>query len=215
MNIDLAAADDVCAAIMGYITDVSGNVFAYDQRIFGEDWDIKEDPVNNFFSTMNPNSAAIFDAIHVGDSTKTPVFEMSSSAVGEAFIMDNLLDYSQYVTYLINSKSPVLIYAGEWDAQDGPKTQEYWLRRLEFEGSEDFWSQSRQIYWVQNFTSPAYQLINGGYWRTSDYFEYLTVPKAGHFVPNNYFSPSYSFLSDYIAHKALMCHDFQNGCSVA
>lgn len=31
-------------------------------------------------------------------------------------------------------KLPVLIYAGEFDAQDGPKTQEYWLRRLNFEG---------------------------------------------------------------------------------
>ena len=73
---------------------------------------------------------------------------MSSEAVGEAFVMDNLLDYSSYVEKLIAAKSPVLIYAGEFDAQDGPKTQEYWLRRLAFDGSADFWSQSRQIYWV-------------------------------------------------------------------
>ena len=57
--------------------------------------------------------------------------------------MDNLLDYSEYVVELINAKSPVLIYAGEFDAQDGPKTQEFWLRRLNFAGSEDFWNQSR------------------------------------------------------------------------
>lgn len=57
--------------------------------------------------------------------------------------MDNLLDYSNYVEKLIQAESPVLIYAGEFDAQDGPKTQEFWLRRLDFTGSEDFWSQSR------------------------------------------------------------------------
>jgi len=117
--------------------------------------------------------------------------------------MDNLVDYSRFITKLIDAEIPVLIYAGEFDAQDGPKTQEFWLRRLEFEGSEDFWSQSRQIYWVQNFTNTETQLINGGLWRTSDYFEYLTVPKAGHFVPNNYFSPSFYFLSDYIDNQKL------------
>ena len=68
---------------------------------------------------------------------------MSSSAVGDAFVMDNLIDYSEYVEKLIAAKLPLLIYAGEFDAQDGPKTQEYWLRRLNFEGSKDFWSQSR------------------------------------------------------------------------
>ena len=100
------------------------------------------------------------------------------------------------------------------DAQDGPKTQEFWLRRLSFTGSEDFWSQSRQIYWVDDpkCTKPCYVgdptcttactdegKIVGGYWRHSDYFEYLTVPKAGHFVPANYYLPSYSFFQDYIA----------------
>ena len=101
-----------------------------------------------------------------------------------------------------------------FDAQDGPKTQEPWLRRLNFEGSDDFWSQSRQTYWVQNFTNSETQLINGGKWRSSDYFEYLTVPKSGHFVPENYFSPSYSFLYDYINNgQKLECKD-TTACSV-
>ena len=90
---------------MGYITDVSGGVFAYDQRIFGVDWDPIEDPVTNYFTTQNDPTTLtdIFTKIHVSDSTKTPVFEMSSSAVGEAFVMDNLIDYSEYVVKLINA----------------------------------------------------------------------------------------------------------------
>ena len=56
-------------------------------------------------------------------------------------------------------------------------------------------------------------MINGGKWRTSDYFEYLTVPKSGHFVPENYFSPSYSFLYDYINNgQKLECKD-ETACS--
>ena len=57
-------------------------------------------------------------------------------------------------------------------------------------------------------------LIVGGYWREIQYFSYLTVPKAGHFVPNNYYIPSLQFFTDYINNKALQCHDTTNGCSV-
>ena len=139
---------------------------------------------------------------------------MSCGPVGDAFEGDNMIDYSNYIEKLVGASQPVMVYAGEFDAQDGAKTQEFWLRKLAFEGSDNFWTQSRDIYWVQNFTAVDTQLINGGYWRTSDYFEFLTVPKAGHFVPNNYFSVSYSFLSDYIDAKELVCHDTDNGCSV-
>ena len=41
---------------------------------------------------------------------------MGSSAVGEAFVNDNLIDYSDYIVRLIEAKSPVLIYAGQFDA---------------------------------------------------------------------------------------------------
>lgn len=204
---DFAQSADTCAAIMDYISEVSGDVFPYDMRIFSEDWDLIEDPVVNYFTIQDDTTlATIFAGIHVTDSTKEPVFEMSSGSVGEAFVNDNLLDYSSYVEKLIAAGSPVLIYAGEFDAQDGPKTQEFWLRRLTFDGSADFWAQSRSIYWVQNATNTEPDLLNGGYWRTSDSFEYLTVPKAGHFVPNNYYSPSYAFFSDYISSKKLVCH---------
>jgi hypothetical protein len=109
---------------------------------------------------------------------------------------------------------PTMIYAGEFDAQDGPATQEIWLRKLVFDGSEDFWSQSRSIYYVDVDTKwYGYSPIVGGYYRQSDYFDYITVPKAGHFVPATYYFPTYQFLADYINHKALQCH--ADSCSVA
>ena len=104
LAVDLDQAADTCAAIMDYITNVTGDVFAYDQRIFGVDWDPIEDPVTNYFTIQDADTLAeIFTAIHVSDSTKDPVFEMSSSSVGEAFVSDNLLDYSEYVVKLINA----------------------------------------------------------------------------------------------------------------
>ena len=75
---------------MDYITEVSGGVFAYDQRIFGVDWDIIEDPVTNYFTVQADPATltTIFEYIGVSASTKVPVFEMGSSAVGEAFVGD-------------------------------------------------------------------------------------------------------------------------------
>ena len=104
LAVDFDQADETCAAIMDYITNVTGDVFAYDQIIFGVDWDPIEDPVTNYFTIQDADTLAeIFTAIHVSDSTKDPVFEMSSSSVGEAFVSDNLLDYSEYVVKLINA----------------------------------------------------------------------------------------------------------------
>ena len=73
---------------------------------------------------------------------------MSSSAVNEAFNGDKMIDYSHYIVDLIKMESPVLIYAGEFDAQDGPKTIEPWLRQLQIPNYDEFWGQSRNIYWV-------------------------------------------------------------------
>jgi len=41
----------------------------------------------------------------------------------------------------------VLVYGGEFDAVNGAYSQEVWLKELNFDGMEDFWNQSRQIYW--------------------------------------------------------------------
>jgi hypothetical protein len=42
----------------------------------------------------------------------------------------------------------------------------------------------------------------------------LTVPKAGHFVPNNNYWASYQFFTDYINYGRLECHKVDGDCSV-
>lgn len=87
LSTDMITAGDTCSAIMGYITGVSGNVFPYDNRIFGSDWDAIENQVIDYFTTSDAIQQ-IYAQIHVTDSTKVPVFEMSSGDVGEAFAPD-------------------------------------------------------------------------------------------------------------------------------
>ena len=68
--------------------------------------------------------------------------------------------------------------------------------------SESFWDYARKVYWVDDKSlTPGTSKVNAGMWRSGDYLEYLTVPKAGHFVPNNYYSASYGFVNDYITNN--------------
>ena len=142
----------------------------------------------------------------MSDSTKDPIFEMSSSSVGNAFVNDNLLDYSEYVKNLVDAEVPVLIYAGEFDSQDGAVSQEPWLRALDFNGAEAFWDQGRSVYWVPTPDTSDMTYLNGGLYRTNGYLTYLTVPQAGHFVPNNNYDVAFQFFSDYIDYNGLADH---------
>jgi len=87
---------DTCSSIMGYIMEVSGNPYPYDARIFDYDWEPYEQPTTDYF-TISGQVQNIYKLIHVDDSTKTPVFEMGSGAVAEAFAGDQLLDYQWYI----------------------------------------------------------------------------------------------------------------------
>ena len=70
---DLAQADATCYDIMGYITGVSGDALPYDERIFGYDWDPIEDVVTEYLQD-SAQAPQIWEAVHVADSTKIPVF---------------------------------------------------------------------------------------------------------------------------------------------
>ena len=99
---DYDTSYSVCCKVMTYIEEISGNVFAYDQRIFGEDWDIIEDPVVNYFTAQPTDTLTqIYESIHVDQSTKVPVFEMSSSSVSAAFNGDKMINYADVVQELI------------------------------------------------------------------------------------------------------------------
>ena len=96
LYVDMVQAEDTCAAIMDYIVYVSGEVgmddageFPYDARIFGYDWDPAEQIVKDYFAETNADYTDIMTAIHVIQSTKDPIFEMSSSAVGTAFAFED------------------------------------------------------------------------------------------------------------------------------
>lgn len=100
-----------------------------------------------------------------------------------------------------------MIYDGEFDARDGAYTQNYWVKNMTFTDSEAFFDMPRNIYWLPDASVEGGYRV-GGQYRETDLFTYLTVPKAGHFVPNvqlnNYFG-AYAFFEDYVNNQKLTC----------
>ena len=62
---------------------------------------------------------------------------MSSKRVSTAFNKDKIIDYTSYYQDLVDMGFPLLVYAGEFDALDGPVSQNAWIKRLQFKGKYD------------------------------------------------------------------------------
>ena len=94
----------------------------------------------------------------------------------------------------------MIVYAGEYDQRDGPVTQYAWMKDL-LKPQPNFWQQARKIWYVND------NLV-GGYYRYDPLteFTFLTIPKAGHFVPTTQLEVSRQMLKDYIENKQLKCH---------
>ena len=181
-------------------------------------WDVIEQPMVDYFNaSRNTNATQLWGAIHVDSNPSSTKFYMGSAQVATALQADTMLDYSQDFNSLFASGLPVLIYAGEFDAQDGPGTQNPWLKRLNIPNATEFWSQARSIYYLWDEQLGQYN--TGGYYRQNSAFSFLSVPKAGHFVPSwtNYYATTYKFLSDMVNNQTLMCPFANHGgnCSTA
>lgn len=66
--------DNVCNDVLEYISEMSGGVVTYDATIFNPDLDEAESPYGDYLSTKNPQSQAVYKALHIDASTKNPIF---------------------------------------------------------------------------------------------------------------------------------------------
>ena len=122
-------AGDICSVIPDYISQVSGEVLVYDTRIFEYDWDPIEEQYENYLNT-NALKDKLYQAIHVDSSPKDPKYDSFSQAAYDAYEPEETNDYTNKVTFIIENNIPVLIYAGEYDVLDGPRTIEDWLKNI-------------------------------------------------------------------------------------
>ena len=125
--INLTKTADVCGAIMDYVETISDNVLAYNSRIFDYDFNPTEQVVVDIF-TKSTQVDAIYAALHVENSTKSPKFMFGNEGVYDHLVTKTMLDYSSYFNYLIHINYPLLIMAGEFDMQDGASGQSVWMK---------------------------------------------------------------------------------------
>ena len=74
----------------------------------------------------------LYTAIHIDKSTKTPIWEASASKVGEAYLFEEMTDYTEKYDDFLGLGYKTLIYAGQWDQRDGPVTLEPWLKNVKY-----------------------------------------------------------------------------------
>ena len=79
-----------------------------------------------------------------------------------------------------------------------------------------FWTQARKVYYVPDGDKNS---TVGGYYRSDSRFTFLSVPKAGHFVPTTNMITTRAFMRDYLSEKrALGCYNAtrqSSNCSTA
>ncbi|CDW87059.1 serine carboxypeptidase [Stylonychia lemnae] len=195
---DWKSGTDTCVKTMDYIDAVAGGLFSYDGSIFDYDWTPKEDLVSDFLANCG-KKGDLYKAIHIDKSPKTPIFEWSSDKVAQNYDFEEMQDWSGWYDKLIRTGTKFIIYAGEYDQRDGSVSQPAWIKDLLLLAHDDgsFFKQARKIYY---FKDSQNNIQVGGYYRVDDKnkFTFLTVPKAGHFVPANQFELSLAMLKDYM-----------------
>ena len=103
---------------MNYVEFVGGGVLTADSRYFDIDWHLND--VMDAYLTSSGQLQALYQALHVNASTKTPVFQHQSSAVSQAFDFEEVADFTAWYDRLLAEGVALLVYAGEWDTRDGP-----------------------------------------------------------------------------------------------
>jgi vitellogenic carboxypeptidase-like protein len=76
---------------------------------------------------------------------------------------------------LLDSGIKVLLYAGQFDLRDGLAGQEFWIKSMDWSGSQEFLEQNRSVWMVKDTVA--------GYITKSGSLTWIEVTNAGHLVP--------------------------------
>jgi len=110
-------------------------------------------------------------------------------------------DVSDKYSRLIQAGLPVLIMVGEFDLSCGPRGNLELIKNFQFNEKDDFFTQPRKFYYTD-----AENTKIQAYWRSAGMFNFLTVPKNGHYPPMNTLALTTSAVGDIIDNQALQCH---------
>ena len=88
-----------------------------------------------------PRKLEFYNAINIGWSPKIPIFGSGdgTGGVAKALAGDQLVSYTPLFSELLAKKMPILVYFGEFDMKDGPRSQHEWIKDIEWDQKNDFY----------------------------------------------------------------------------
>ncbi|KAL8490565.1 hypothetical protein ACS0TY_022544 [Phlomoides rotata] len=104
------------------------------------------------------------------------VYETCSDVVGEA-LNDDVMKSVRYMVEFLVKNTKVLLYQGQCDLRDGVVSTLAWMKKMEWEGIDEFLDAERKVWRVDGKLA--------GYVQKSKSLSHVVVMNAGHLVPTD------------------------------
>ncbi|PIN12865.1 Serine carboxypeptidases (lysosomal cathepsin A) [Handroanthus impetiginosus] len=137
------------------------------------------------------NNLEVKKALGVKESM---VFELCSSVVADALHEDVMKSVRYMVEFLVR-KTKVLLYQGQCDLRDGPFSTLTWVKKMKWEGIDEFLEAERKVWMVDGKLA--------GYVQKWENLSHVVVLNAGHLVPTDQSLNSQIMIQDWLLDRGL------------
>uniref|UniRef100_A0A7S3KD17 Carboxypeptidase n=1 Tax=Euplotes crassus TaxID=5936 RepID=A0A7S3KD17_EUPCR len=200
-------AGEFCGDLAGFATTMDGGMDAFDARYLASNASEGKRRVTTYL-----NDPQVIRQLHVDVSTKDDKFALSNGTVYENFKPDAMIKYIDEHQKILDNNITLLLFVGQFDRKDGPIPVQEWIKKLNWDGMEDYNAGSRNLYYYQSDDNGEVRL--GGNFKQHKNFGVFIMYAAGHMVPATQLALSRSMLSDIIYHGKLQCHHKYGQCSL-
>ncbi|KAI3459225.1 hypothetical protein Pfo_015888 [Paulownia fortunei] len=141
------------------------------------------------------NNAEVKKALGVEESL---IFELCSDVVGEA-LNDDVMKSVRYMVEFLVKNTKVLLYQGQCDLRDGVVSTLAWVKKMKWEGIDEFLEAERKVWRVDGKLA--------GYVQKWKSLSHVVVMNAGHLVPTDQPVNSQVMIEDWLLEKGLFAAD--------
>ncbi|KAI3469302.1 hypothetical protein Pfo_025965 [Paulownia fortunei] len=169
--------------VLGTLTNMTGLATLYDFR--------RLTPYPNRVVVKFLNNVEVKKALGVKESM---VFELCSKPVGDA-LHDDVMKSVRYMVEFLVKKTKVLLYQGQCDLRDGVLSTLSWVKKMKWEGIDEFLEAERKVWRVKGKLA--------GYVQKWESLSHVVVLNAGHLVPTDQPMNSQVMIQDWLLERGL------------
>ena len=200
-------AAEVWVDIAKFVTTVDGGIDMYDARYPETNVTEQEADLVKYL-----NMEYVVKSLHWESSTKEIKYSSQNDTVYANFMPDALNVYIEDHKKILDNNITLLLFVGQFDKKDGPYGVQEWMKKLDWEGIDEFHASSRNVYYYASDDGGEVRL--GGNFKHHKNLHLMMIYAAGHLVPTTQLALSRSMLSDIIYNDKLLCHLSDGTCSI-